>query len=48
VPAAVAALRRARAHRVDDRERIARPKCHQEPHGNCAAEEAHQRFKDLA
>ena len=48
VPATVAALRRARAHCDGDRERIARPECHQEPHGNCAAEEAHQRFKELA
>ena len=48
VAGAVAALRFTRARGDSDRERIARPEGHQEPHGNCAAEEAHQRFNDLA
>jgi len=48
VPGAAAAARRECALRDAYRERIARPESHQEPDGNCAAEEAHQRFKDLA
>jgi hypothetical protein len=48
VRGAVAALRCARADCAGDRERIARPERHEEPHGYCAAEEAHQRFKELA
>ena len=48
VRGAVAALRCARAHCDGDWECIACPEGHQEPHGNCAANEAHQKFKDLA